>query len=146
MSSKKVLCLIGAIGVGGSTLTQILAKGLKFNKIVIIPEPVDKQEQSGILKGFYADIKGKAMEFQHYALITRLQAIEKTFKDESNADLYILERSPYCDRYILVEMLRHANFITDAQVQRYNECWQSWQKLLPVAVAITHFIFVNCDL
>ena len=140
----KVLCLEAAVGFGKSTLLDILQKRLNFNKIVIVPEPVDKWNQSGIITEFYADIKGKAMEFQHYAFITRLQALEKAFSEEPNADLYILERSPLSDRHIFVEMLHQASFITTNQLDRYVDCWQSWQKLWPVKP--THFIFLNCDL
>lgn len=143
-NKAKVLCIEAAVGFGKSTLLDVLQKRLNFNKIVIVPEPVDKWNESGIITEFYADIKGKAMEFQHYAFITRLQALERAFSEEPEADLYILERSPLSDRHIFVDMLYQSGFITINQLNRYIDCWQSWQKLWPVKP--THFIFLNCQL
>lgn len=140
----KVLVIEGAIGAGKTTLLRILEQRLPFAKIVTVPEPVEVWKETGALREFYADVKGKAIEFQTFVFATRLQALKQAWKVEPAADLYILERSPFSDKYIFIAMLHQGGLITDAQLARYNLWWESWIDLWPVTP--THFLHLKPSL
>lgn len=141
---KRVILVIeGIIGAGKSTLLKILNDELPkfYNKIVIVEEPVKLWEETGALKDFYDDIPRKAYEFQTFTYCTRILALKAAFDKNSDADLFIIERSPFSDRYIFVESLRKAGFITDSQMIKYKIWWDTWFSLWPFEP--THFLYLD---
>jgi deoxyadenosine/deoxycytidine kinase len=139
----KVLVIEGNIGAGKSTLIEILKSELKsdFNSIVSVPEPVELWKSSGALENFYLDIHANAYQFQTYTFCTRIQALKQSYETNSNADLYIIERSPFSDRYIFVDMLAKAGHLSSLQMTMYETWWQTWLTLWPIRP--THFLHLN---
>lgn len=141
------VCIIeGVIGSGKSTILTLLAEGLKpyFPNIVIVPEPVDIWRSTGALEAFYNDVHGKAYEFQTFAFCTRVQAVLSAFEANPNADLYLIERSPYADRHMFVKVLQEQGHFSDLQTIFYEKWWDVWMKLWPFAP--THVININPNL
>lgn len=137
-----VLVVEGAIGAGKSTLLQVLSESFSQKyKVVTITEPVDLWLDTGALQDFYSDIKGKAYEFQTFAFATRIQKVAKVFKENPDADIYIIERSPYSDRYIFMQMMEDAGYLTENQKIKYKIWWETWMELWPFLP--THFIHLN---
>lgn len=137
-----VLVIEGAIGAGKSTLLTTLNNELsKHYNIVSISEPVDLWVSTGALEDFYKDVAGKGYEFQTFAFCTRVQKVQRMFEENPNADIFIIERSPYSDKYIFLDMLREAGHITPQQVIKYEIWWETWMKLWPFKP--THFIHLN---
>ena len=139
----KVCLLEGIIGAGKSTLLQVLETELKthFNKIIVVHEPVEVWKATGALQAFYADVHNKAYEFQTFAFCTRLQALRDAYNKDPDADLYIIERSPYSDRYMFVKMLQEAGHFSKLQSTMYEQWWSTWMNLWPFKP--THVIHVN---
>lgn len=136
----KVLVIEGIIGAGKTTLLEILPKILKdkYRKIVVITEPVEYWKESGFLKEFYDDMEGKAYEFQTMVFVTRITNLRKVYEETPDADLYIIERSPFTDRKIFAEMLRKSNKLKESQMIKYELWWNLWSSLWPFKP--THFI------
>lgn len=139
----KVLVIEGNIGAGKSTLIEILASELstQYPKIVTVLEPVELWKSSGALKDFYSDIEGKAYEFQTFAFSTRIIELREKWDKFPDADLYVIERSPYSDRYIFLEMLYQAGKLTDHQMMKFEYWWKVWIYLWPVKP--THVLHLN---
>lgn len=137
-----VLVIEGAIGAGKSTLLTTLNNELsKHYNVVSISEPVDLWVSSGALEDFYKNVTSKGYEFQTFAFCTRVQKVQRMFEENPNADIFIIERSPYSDKYIFLDMLREAGHITPQQVVKYEIWWKTWMKLWPFKP--THFIHLN---
>ena len=105
--SPKVLVIEGEIGVGKSTLMEILktffATVYPNLKVCLIPEPVDRWVEMGALQKFYEDKKGFAFPFQITTFSTRLDCVKDAFKACPDADIYIQERSIITDNLIFME-------------------------------------------
>jgi deoxyadenosine/deoxycytidine kinase len=136
----KVLVIEGIIGAGKTTLLQILPKILKdkYRKIVVIAEPVDFWDKSGALADFYSNIPLKSYEFQTFVFVTRIANLRKVYKEHSDADLYIVERSPFTDKKIFAEMLRKSGMLSEQQMMKYELWWSLWEELW--CFKMTHFI------
>lgn len=138
----KTVVIEGPIGAGKSTMLQILAGELgKEHYVNTVQEPVEVWKKDGALKEFYADPKGQAFDFQVFAWATRAIALNDAYEANPNAEIHIIERSPFSDRYVFTEMHHKAGNITDSQYRKYLTWWNAWRKIWPVKP--THFIFVN---
>lgn len=146
----KIIIVIDAeIGAGKSTLLNILDKldiyhDEKKLNIVCIQEPVDIWKNEGVLDDFYSNIKQNSYKFQTYAFITRVKRCIETYEQHPTADIFILERSIFSDRYIFVEMLHKDGLFTDLEYQIYTQWWTLWEKIMPFKP--TMFIYLSTDL
>lgn len=129
-----LITIEGIIGVGKSTILQILIKILKKHhniKAAVIQEPVEIWEKVGILQEFYKNPKAKAYEFQTFVYSTRLQMLIDGVKNNPEADLFIAERSIFTDKHTFVKMLKESGCFSESQWQMY-ETWSTvWLKQLP---------------
>lgn len=143
LKAPKVLIIEGNIASGKSTFVKLLAELLKpfYNKIVVIPEPIELWTSTGALVDFYSDIKGKAYEFQTFVAITRIKTVVEIYDKNKDADLFIIERSPYTDRYIFAEMLHKSGNLTKHQMIKYNIWHDTWMRIWPFMP--THFIHLS---
>lgn len=143
-----VLIIDGEIGAGKSTLLDSLDNFLpsinEMEKVVIIKEPVETWKNDGHLKEFYADKERNAYEFQTYAFITRIKSIKEAFKKTPDADIYIIERSIFTDRYVFVEMLHDEGFIDNRRYNMYIEWWNLWTDVMPIMP--TGFVYLKPSL
>lgn len=119
----KIIVFDGIIGCGKSTLLKsferlLRDKGIKARAII---EPVDQWRESGALLRFYNDTKNFCFEFQIYAAITRMENILKTMENDTDTDIFLLESSPYTDRYVFADML--SGDMGSARMRMYDDLW-----------------------
>jgi deoxyadenosine/deoxycytidine kinase len=138
----KVLVVDGFIGAGKTTLIGILSDFLsqKGLKVCTIYEPVDQWKSSGALARFYENVAQRAYEFQTYAFATRVKAIREAYNQNKNADIFILERSIYSDRYVFTEMLK--KHFDKTLTMMYNEWWNLFKEVLPREFWIENVKFI----
>ena len=142
-----VIVVEGLIAAGKSTFVNILKQQLSpyYNKIVIVPEPVDIWIKTGSLVDFYADMKGKAYEFQTFVVVTRIKTVLEAYEKNKDADLFIIERSPYTDRYIFGEMLYRDGMISEHQMTKYEVWWDLWIKIWPFQISHIIHLFPGIE-
>jgi len=124
---NKLLIVEGNIGAGKSTILKILGGVLNVS---IIPEPTEKwqnvKDGHNVLDLFYKDTKRWAYTFQSYAFLTRLNALfEEQKKASSPEQIFILERSVYCDRFCFAKNCFEAGLMTALEWHIYKE-WFAW--------------------
>jgi len=108
----------GTIGAGKSTMCRKLRDRLP--ELNIIEEPVQKWVDVGILNAFYNDPKRYAYTFQTFTFLTRLEEITSNV---DGADLRIVERSVFSDRYVFAETLRKTGEISEMEWKMYEQWW-----------------------
>lgn len=134
-SKKKFIVVDGLIGAGKTTLINLLTE--KYNKsgeykVCPILEPVDIWRDTGALAHFYKDIDAHAYEFQTFAFVTRIKRVLDILESNPDADIYILERSIFTDRFIFVEMLKDK--FGPTRMKMYDMWWDMWSRLLPINI------------
>lgn len=141
----KVLVIKGIIGPGKSTLVEILEKNTKirekYPKIVVIKEPVELWQKSGAFTEFYKDKKKYAYEFQSFVFATRILAVQKAYEENSDADLYVLERDCDCDEFAFFQTLYEDKFVEETQIMKYKVWSGAWRKLWPFKRS--HVLFID---
>ena len=141
--ARKIIVVDGVIGAGKTTTIKEIEKRLNYMnnniddeklkiKIKAIYEPVEKWKSTGSLEYFYKDIPKNAYAFQTFTYITRISAVIDEIYDCSDADIYILERSIFTDRYVFMELLKDS--ITPLEMCMYNEWCDMWAYILPMRV------------
>jgi deoxyadenosine/deoxycytidine kinase len=140
----KFIVIDGLIGAGKTTLINLLiAKYTKEGKRVhAIYEPVDVWQQVGALAEFYKDIPAKCYEFQTFVYITRIQRVVNEVIAHPEAEVYLLERSIFTDRYIFVELLRE--LMGPVRMQMYDTWWNMWSSLLDIKM--TKWVLLDTSL
>jgi deoxyadenosine/deoxycytidine kinase len=144
-TSRKIIVVDGVIGAGKTTtIKEIEKRFIKINadnidnknykKIIIkaIYEPVELWKTTGALEYFYEDIPKNAYAFQTFTYITRIASVIDEIYDNPDADIYILERSIWTDRYIFMELLK--NSITKLEMTMYFQWCDMWAYILPMRV------------
>ena len=132
---KKFIIVDGVIGAGKTTVISLIEKKINENgkyKIKAIYEPVKLWNDTGVLQYFYKDIPKNCYEFQTYSFITRIESVIEELYNNQDADIYILERSIWTDKYIFMELLK--DLIGDLRMTMYNKWWQMWSLIMPMRV------------
>lgn len=101
-NSKKLIHIIGNIGVGKSTIIDYLRK-IFTNEFNFIDEPAKFWVNSGLLKWFYDDMKNRGMMFQSNVLISRSFMIDLFAKNEKDV---ICDGGIAIDRFVFCEVLQ----------------------------------------
>lgn len=149
----RVIFIDGLIGAGKSTaLTQwTLAFASTRNprtgrpyKVISVTEPVEKWRTVGILERFYKDPKTHAYAFQTYTFVTRVQAIIEAIKNCPDADVLLVERSVFTDRYVFMHLQRPT--VGELTMQMYMEWFQLHEQLLPFSLASSTFVYLRPNL
>jgi thymidylate kinase len=140
----KFIVIDGLIGAGKTTLINLLiGKYTKEGKRVhAIYEPVDVWQQVGALAEFYNDIPAKCYEFQTFVYITRIQRVITEVIAHPEAEVYLMERSIFTDRYIFVELLR--DLMGPVRMQMYDTWCNMWSSLLDIK--ITKWVLLDTSL
>ena len=73
---NKFIAVEGVIGVGKTTLANLLAKKLHAKLLL------EQFEENPFLKEFYDDIKGKAFQTQLFFLLSRYRQVQQLFQTE----------------------------------------------------------------
>jgi deoxyadenosine/deoxycytidine kinase len=139
--NKKFIIVDGVISAGKTTLIRLLETNINNdnkqseNKKLIVKaiyEPVDLWNSTGALQYFYEDIPKNCYEFQTYTYITRIASVIDEIYNNPDADIYILERSIWTDRYIFMELLK--DFVGDLRMCMYNQWCDLWSYIMPMRV------------
>ena len=133
--NKKFIVVDGVISAGKTTLIRLLENKINVEghyKVKAIYEPVDLWNSTGALQYFYEDISKHCYEFQTYTYITRISAVIDEIYNNPNADIYILERSIWSDRYIFVELVK--DLLGDLRMTMYNQWCDLWAYIIPMRV------------
>lgn len=143
--TKKFIAIDGLIGAGKTTLIRLLteyyrSQGLKVHAIY---EPVEMWQETGALDLFYSDIPAKCYEFQSFVYVTRVKKVIQEVLAHPEADIYLLERTVFTDRYIFVEMLREQ--LGQTRMAMYEEWWDMWNCINPVHVNKWVLLDVSLD-
>ena len=143
--TKKFIAIDGLIGAGKTTLIRLLTnyysgKGLKVHPIY---EPVEMWQETGALDLFYSDIPAKCYEFQSFVYVTRIKKVIQEVLAQPDADIYLLERTVFTDRYIFVEMLR--DLLGPTRMAMYAEWWDMWSCINPIHIDKWVLLDVSLD-
>jgi deoxyadenosine/deoxycytidine kinase len=133
--NKKFIVVDGVISAGKTTLIKLLEKKINSEgkyKVKAIYEPVDLWNSTGTLQYFYEDIPKHCYEFQTYTYITRIASVINEIYNNPDADIYILERSIWTDRYIFMELLKE--MVGDLRMTMYNHWCELWSYIMPMRV------------
>jgi deoxyadenosine/deoxycytidine kinase len=148
-TNRKFIIVDGVIGAGKTTTIKEIEKRLnQINidinnninnnirnnkyKICAIYEPVEIWKSTGALEYFYKDIPRNAYAFQTLTYITRIQSVIDEIYNNPDADIYILERSIWTDRYIFMELLK--DLVSELEMKMYNQWCDMWAYILPMRV------------
>ena len=134
-TKKQFIIVDGVIGAGKTTVISLIEKKINSNgklKIKAIYEPVKLWNDTGALQYFYQDIQKNCYEFQTYSYITRIESVIDEIYNAQDADIYILERSIWTDKYIFMELLKEC--VGDLRMSMYNTWWNMWSYIMPMRV------------
>ena len=148
--TKKFIVIDGVISAGKTTLIRLLeeklnrerASGAAPLKVKAIYEPVDLWNATGALQYFYEDIPARAYEFQTYTYITRIARVINELAACPDADIYLLERSIWTDRYIFMALLK--SNIGSLRCEMYDQWCNLWSYILPMRV--DKWVFLDTSL
>jgi len=129
------LSLEGNIGAGKSTFLRKIEGYLLRNpdetrgRITLLREPVDKwntirdkETDQSLLEKYYEDAERYSFPFQMTSIITRIADIRRVLSlpPDEIPDIIIMERSPYSDKHVFMELLQYYNLIDDIERQVYE--------------------------
>jgi len=131
---KKFIVIDGLIGAGKSTFIKYYVKYCKSIGIKAHPiyEPVELWKDIGALERFYSDIPQNCYEFQTFTFITRIESVINEVIENSDAEVFILERSIFTDRYIFVELLK--DLLGDTRLKMYESWWNMWSLIFNINI------------
>ncbi|WP_033564526.1 deoxynucleoside kinase [Sphingobacterium sp. SYP-B4668] len=110
------IAIVGNIGAGKTTLTQLLANHFKY-------EPqFEAADNNPYLEDFYADMKRWAFNLQIFFLNSRFRHIVQLQEKEINM---IQDRTIYEDAYIFAENLFDMGLMSERDFENYSNIFQS---------------------
>lgn len=105
------IAIVGNIGAGKTTLTELLAKHLKY-------EPqFEAVDHNPYLEDFYGDMKRWSFNLQIYFLNSRFQQLREIQSGNKNI---IQDRTIYEDAYIFAENLHDMGLMTTRDYENYR--------------------------
>ncbi len=110
------IAIVGNIGAGKTTLTELLAKHLGF-------EPqYEAVDHNPYLEDFYGDMKRWSFNLQIYFLNSRFQQILDLQKQQRNI---VQDRTIYEDAYIFAENLHDMGLMTSRDYENYRSIFDN---------------------
>jgi deoxyadenosine/deoxycytidine kinase len=110
------IAIVGNIGAGKTTLTELLSKHIGW-------EPqYEAVENNPYLEDFYNDMKRWSFNLQIYFLNTRFQQIREIQKATTNI---IQDRTIYEDAYIFAENLHDMGLMTTRDYENYRSIFDN---------------------
>ncbi len=110
------LAIVGNIGAGKTTLTELLAKNYGWEAMY---EAVDNNPY---LEDFYSDMKRWSFNLQIYFLNSRFQQIIEIQKGSKNI---IQDRTIYEDAHIFAENLHEMSLMTSRDYENYKAIFEN---------------------
>ena len=139
-SGPRLFAVEGLIGAGKSTL---LAKLRGADGVAIIPEPLDKWQETGIFEAFYKDMGRWSFTFQMAAFVSRVQAAEEALQsaaadpDRSLTSL-IGERSWCADAHVFEPLLHRDGHISALEHATYQDWWRWVESKAPAMAGVIY--------
>ena len=138
-TAEPLVCVIdGAIGAGKTTLIELVRDRLESlgHNAVVVKEPVEEWKRVGILQEFYEHGSSPepgmvAYDFQTYTFVTRVEETIKTAEAHPEATIFLLERSPWTDRFVFMELQR--DLCGPRRMEMYDRWWNMWMRVMPFA-------------
>ena len=112
------IAIVGNIGAGKTTLTELLAKNYGFEPLY------EAADNNPYLEDFYSDMKRWSFNLQIYFLNSRFRQIVDIQKGKKNI---IQDRTIYEDAYIFAENLHDMGLMTTRDYENYMALFQSVQ-------------------
>jgi deoxyadenosine/deoxycytidine kinase len=142
---KKFIAIDGLIGAGKTTLIRLITDYYREQNFKVHPiyEPVEMWQETGALNLFYSDIPAKCYEFQSFVYVTRIKKVIQEVLAHPEADIFLLERTVFTDRYIFVEML--LELLGPTRMKMYVEWWDMWSCINPIHVNKWVLLDVSLD-
>ena len=63
-----------------------------------------------------------------------MRKICETVEQNPDADIFLLERSIYSDRYFFVEMLHNDGHFPESEYKMYGSWWDMWKRIMPFEI------------
>jgi deoxyadenosine/deoxycytidine kinase len=105
------IAIVGNIGAGKTTLTELLAKNYQWDPLY------EAVENNPYLEDFYSDMKRWSFNLQIYFLNSRFQQIVDIQNSSRNV---IQDRTIYEDAYIFAENLHDMGLMTTRDYENYR--------------------------
>jgi len=105
------LAIVGNIGAGKTTLTELLAKNYGWDPLY------EAADNNPYLEDFYSDMKRWSFNLQIYFLNSRFKQITEIQKSKRNI---IQDRTIYEDAYIFAENLHDMGLMTSRDYENYQ--------------------------
>ena len=105
------IAIVGNIGAGKTTLTELLAKNYGYEALF------EAADNNPYLEDFYSDMKRWSFNLQIYFLNSRFKQISEVQKDNRNI---IQDRTIYEDAYIFAENLHDMGLMTTRDYENYR--------------------------
>ncbi|KAL4439473.1 hypothetical protein ABPG77_008802 [Micractinium sp. CCAP 211/92] len=139
-SGMVTLAVEGNISAGKSTFLDVLShQHTALNDMLtVVQEPVQQWQEytckdwhgnprkQNVLAKFYEDPNRYAYSFQHYVLISRMEADLKS--RDTAKPLRVLERSIFSDRQVFVRAMHASGTMEDFEVSVYNQIFDDHLK------------------
>lgn len=137
------VCVDGSIGVGKSTMIDILKSN--FNNWEFVPEPVNEWINTGILDAFYKDMERYSYTFQNKVFIDRTRVLMDCNNTSNNITIRVVERSPYADRHCFAKNCYESGLMNNMEWNIYTE-WFDWlSEKISLSEYIDMFVYLECD-
>lgn len=134
-----LIALEGNIGIGKSTvLAQLRELYSDDARVVVVDEPVDVWQKSGLLQAVYDGSLSRAV-FQQVAVASRVAAIARAARGAS-VEVVVSERSPYSDRHVFA-----TSNLSGIDAAAYDVSFDDLMSLLP-AFDERRFVVLSADL
>ncbi len=110
------IAIVGNIGAGKTTLTELLAKNYGWQA------QYESVENNPYLEDFYSDMKRWSFNLQIFFLNSRFQQIMEIQKSKANI---IQDRTIYEDAYIFAANLRDMDLMTERDYENYRRIFDN---------------------
>ena len=110
------IAIVGNIGAGKTTLTELLAKNYGFEPLY------EAADNNPYLEDFYSDMKRWSFNLQIYFLNSRFRQIMDIQKGKKNI---IQDRTIYEDAYIFAENLHDMGLMTSRDYENYEAIFKN---------------------
>jgi len=148
------LGVVGTIGSGKTTWLNLFQKYIaaRFPRIAVIrvDEPVQAWIDSGIFQLFTRRRRFFGAILQRETLSSRIVAWHKMWeraeaeaaRNDIDCVIVVLERTPYCDRYMFAENLFEIGDMDAREIKQYREWYEYLMEKVPAPIELIVWINV----
>lgn len=113
------ISVIANIAAGKTSATQLLSQ-LSAN-VLLVPEPVEKWRESGLLDKFYKNKKKHALEMQWNAVKTRYNEVRNVLSVAKPQEIVLIDGHMLTDRHVFVRALFEEGNMTVDDKETYEK-------------------------